>query len=1636
MKTRLLFAVLIICSLQVFAQSGKFSGSGSGTSADPYQITNAMELDQVRYFTNQKNVCFKLMNDIDLKEYLDENYLTDRWEPIGSYAGQYQTNTPFKGVFDGDGHKITNLSVAKKYVDNGYYRKNGFFGMIDSATVKNLNIEGSVDGGSGNGGLVGYASNSTITNCGFKGNIGTKGDCDSGGLFFQVDDCVISYCSFSGTVGNSTCGGLASSLNHSVVSHCNVSCTFYGSYHKGGLVGIISKNGYTSTFSDCKIYANLGTTSSGYCGIGGLIGINNGNQIVCKNCSVICKGNNYSCDNPLGGIIGSNSKKVELTNCTVTDTLSSNHGVIGGLIGITTDSVGITNCKVNSQITASGDSVGGFIGCIVGQAPCTMNNSYSAGYITSGGNAVGGLVGYVAFNRSADGNTTTVASDMRMKITNCYSTGTITGNQRVGGIIGSANGNAFLYNYKKDKAYDMVDIENCYSDATMKGGAYVGGIVGYCNNYVTVKSNAALNKKITAAVKGIGRICASCGNNITMGEAGSKEENKALSTMKLMVGGTISEAPENLNNGTSTTLATLKQKDTYAAIGWDMTNTWNVDSLIANSNSPYLLGNIYVHDNDTIRSEDATVMFSGAGAGTESNPYQITNAKQLDQVRFYTNIDGVYFKMMNDIDMKDYLNENYITEGWQPIGQSSNIINQKSFKGVFDGGGHKVTNLFINSSTSNDCGFFGMISYATVKNLSISGSVEGINCSYICGLAGFAINSVISNCSFEGNIGLKNDNASRGGLFGEVSNCEISYCSYKGQIGYSHNDGAGLACNMSNSDVSNCIVNCTLNDDSKSAGFVRNLQNGTSKFTDNKCYVKGQKGSHIIYVDGNMSICGMFGSNDGILICKNCVVELSYSSSYDEKCIGGIIGQNNNNATLINCFVTDTISYYGDWGMIGGLIGITTDTVYIENCKALSQITAYGADSIGGLIGCVLNNAPCTIKNSVSAGNISSSGNAIGGLIGYVALKRSADGDALTTAEDMKMTISNCYSTGTISGNQRVGGLIGAANGSVSLYNYKNDKAYDIVDIENCYSDARVSGNKYIGGLVGYCNNYVTLKSNVALNKKLTASIGEVGRIYGAAGSNITLGEEGSTSENKALETTQIVVQGTTQQTVKGLLNGTSTSYNDLKKADTYASIGWDMTNVWGIDSAKVSSVSPYLINNVYSHAAGSDDKPVTPTPGVTKYNYIYLNDTASYTGSTIRVPVRMKNKVAITAFQFDMTLPSGITLAKSSATNQDMVELADRTTSENHSVGWQTLSNGAIRFVCYSSANKEFSGNDGAVVYVTLQVTDANAIDDGNHTIMLNNIRMSTPEAIEYVVDTMTSVINVKSFLLGDVDNSSMVSVNDAVVLVDNILKNNSSEFLLKTGDLDKNGVLSINDVTLLIRLYVLNIPSSAKAFGDEYANNGTACMDVMPFAINAGEEKTIDVLLNNPNDEVTAYQFDLNLPEGISFVADADNRYAAPAKDRLCDSHSVSSRIQTNGDLRVACISLNNDAISGTNGAVARIRVKADDTVAPGTYYLTLQNAHIAHVDGANEITPASSKSEIRVGSTTNISEVSDGSLEVSGGKHVINIAADKGQTVKVVSADGKLVSMKVMAVGESSAVEVAAGVYFVNGQKVVVK
>lgn len=135
----------------------------SKTSIDGRQYYEIGSPEELAWFGNKVNsgdtaISAILTADIDLD--------SRNWTPIGK-----DTTCAFDGIFDGDGHSVSGISVSnKKYA--------GLFGVLDLGTIKNLTIENSAIRGYywgedeyGNysygyvGGAVGYAKDkSTIRN--------------------------------------------------------------------------------------------------------------------------------------------------------------------------------------------------------------------------------------------------------------------------------------------------------------------------------------------------------------------------------------------------------------------------------------------------------------------------------------------------------------------------------------------------------------------------------------------------------------------------------------------------------------------------------------------------------------------------------------------------------------------------------------------------------------------------------------------------------------------------------------------------------------------------------------------------------------------------------------------------------------------------------------------------------------------------------------------------------------------------------------------------------------------------------------------------------------------------------------------------------------------------------------------------------------------------------------------------------------------------------------------------------------------------------------------------------------------------------------------------------------------------------
>ena len=356
MKRLLTSATLFLCSLLTFAQ---FSGSGSGTENDPYLILNPIQLNQLRNFLNQSGVYFKLMADIDLTEFLEDENPDQGWQPVGN-----SSSAAFKGILDGNGKTIKGLWIKRTSTDNV-----GFFGYSTGATIKNVAIEAStIEGKSSVGGISGHSHESTISGSTFTGTV--KGESMIGGFVGGAGDLTLSgntaNVSVIGT-GNSIGGfiGRNDTDNNLTVTGCTLNGGIIsGADNVGGCCGEnIGINCSGNSISDTYIHANI--TGSNY--VGGLCGLSDNyiHTINLNNCGF------------LGEITGSSN--------------------VGGLVGkvrkIEYNIDYIQKCFAIGSISATGDYAGGLIGYDEGYYYTRLYDNYHSGSVT-GADYVGGLVGY------------------------------------------------------------------------------------------------------------------------------------------------------------------------------------------------------------------------------------------------------------------------------------------------------------------------------------------------------------------------------------------------------------------------------------------------------------------------------------------------------------------------------------------------------------------------------------------------------------------------------------------------------------------------------------------------------------------------------------------------------------------------------------------------------------------------------------------------------------------------------------------------------------------------------------------------------------------------------------------------------------------------------------------------------------------------------------------------------------------------------------------------------------------------------------------------------------------------------------------------------------------------------------------
>ena len=323
---KLTFIFIILAS--VFVNPTFAILDGAGTAEDPYLIQSLSDFDQFASDPNYsaEDLYTKLTVDVDL---------------TGRTYTKAVIARPFEGIFDGNSHIISNITIDSGDTENDYLALFGMIGRYNfynieiNAEVKNLGvINVTVNGGEGSdhlGGLCGKNYGS-INNCYSIGTV--TGVLILGGL----------------------CGNNRGSINNSYAI-CDVIGNKIGQYpgpdgseYLGGLCG------YNSIFGTIdNSYAICNVTGSNECKwVGGLCGASKGSINNChSNSSVVIGSDSYL----TGGLCGENLENASISNCYASGEISAgtNSRFIGGLCGANenssisnTNASNVINCGENS----------------------------------------------------------------------------------------------------------------------------------------------------------------------------------------------------------------------------------------------------------------------------------------------------------------------------------------------------------------------------------------------------------------------------------------------------------------------------------------------------------------------------------------------------------------------------------------------------------------------------------------------------------------------------------------------------------------------------------------------------------------------------------------------------------------------------------------------------------------------------------------------------------------------------------------------------------------------------------------------------------------------------------------------------------------------------------------------------------------------------------------------------------------------------------------------------------------------------------------------------------------------------------------------------------------------------------------
>ena len=796
-----------------------------------YEISNANELYAFAAAVNGGNTAIngELTANITVNTgvLVDGELANDtsdfrEWTPIGN------SNNKYTGTFNGNDRTVSGL-----YFNNSSTKYVGLFGYVSGGTVQKVGVVDSYFKGDDYvGGVVGNNNGGTVTDCyntgtisgsyyvgGVAGhNINTVTDCyntgtisgnnDVGGVA-GVNSGTIENCYNEGTVRSSKyfAGGVVGT-NKGTITDCYNTGTISGSSSFGDVVGSNLKtieNCYYLAGSETDYVAD-GTTAknaeqftSGE--VAYLLGEAWGQILEGENrqSSPVPGGKRvYETSNCQGDIGYSNTEgqvvhSYENGYCTLCDSIETPEGSGNAESPYLIDNAGKLYWFA-SQVNGGNISIHGKLteNIVVNQnvlmADGTLNEGTFREWIPIGNsfyksykgifNGNGKTVSGLYFNNSSSDyvglfGSIQLGTVQKVGVVDSY----FSGNERVGGVVGSTNG----------------FVENCYYTGTISGNYEVGGVVGYltygtvtkCYNIGNVSGSNYVGCVVGDSSKSTVTNCYYLADSETDDVDGTTAKTAAQfasGEVAYLLGeawGQILEG-ENCQN-----FPVLDGESVYPVY-----NCKNEIVDYSNTNQP----NLHI----TYNNGFCTLCDSyeiPEGSGTEESPYLIDNAGKL--YWFAARVNDGNYSTHGKLTANIVVNENVLAEmaketpdvsgfrTWTPIGNF-----MKYYSGTFNGNGKTVSGLYLNNSSINNVGLFGYVQSGTVQKVGVVDSYISGN-ENVGGVVGNMMAGTVENCY---NTGTVNGSSNIGCLVGK-NNGNVKNCYNTGNVSGSSNVGGVVGYN-------------------------------------------------------------------------------------------------------------------------------------------------------------------------------------------------------------------------------------------------------------------------------------------------------------------------------------------------------------------------------------------------------------------------------------------------------------------------------------------------------------------------------------------------------------------------------------------------------------------------------------------------------------------------------------------------------------------------------------------------------------------------------------------------------------------------------------------------------------------------